>query len=172
MSFFERLKHRLLRYITLDRPIFREISSDPRALNEAAAIALTASLLGALGGLSVADRPLAAFAARLVTGAAIHWLLWAFVARLGGGLLYGSSATFGELARVMGYAAAPLALRVLALFACLRIPAMLLAWGLSAFYGFHALREVAGLKTESAVVTVGISSLLVLLVDVVLYALF
>ena len=157
----ERIARRLPLFLRLDHGVFQEIAADDRATLEAAFIALVAAALSGLGGL-LSRGPLD-FLLWLAAGVLVNWLVWAFVARVVGAVAYQSVTRWAPVARVLGYAVAPLAL---GFFGILGIGLRLVAWALSLFYGFHAAREVMGLRTEAAAVTVGASSLVVLLINV------
>jgi hypothetical protein len=156
----DRIARRLPRFLRLDHRVYQEIAGDERATAEAALIALAAAVLAGLAGFSLFRGLRTEFLVRLATGVLVNWLLWSLVARVVGAAAYHSVASWAAVARVLGYAVAPLAL---GLFGA--IPG-LLAWALSLFYGFHAVREVMGLRTEAAAVTIGASSLIVLLINV------
>lgn len=166
MPMLQRTVRRLTRFLRLDVTAFQEIASDPGALAEAALVAVVASLLAGLGGYSPVGGSLASFGARLVTGVAVNWLLWAYVTRVAASLIYGGETTFPSLARVLGYALAPLALGMLSIFGCLGDLFGLVGWALTVVYGFFATREITGLGTEHSLVTIAISSIVVLIVDV------
>ncbi|NLD74283.1 MAG: hypothetical protein GX649_16390 [Chloroflexi bacterium] len=156
----ERITRRLPRFLRLDHRVYHEIADDDRATLEAALIALLAAALSGVGGL-LTRGPLE-FLTWLVAGVLVNWLLWSFVARVVGAVAYHSVAPWAQVARVLGYAVAPLAL---GLFGFLGFGLRLVAWALSLYYGFFAVREVMGLRTEAAVVTIATSSLAVLAIN-------
>lgn len=156
----DRIARRLSRFLRLDHRMYQEIAGDERATAEAALIALAAAVLAGFAGFSLFRGLPTAFLIRLATGVLVNWLLWSVVVRVVASVAYQSATPWAPVARVLGYAMAPLAL---GLFGA--IPGFL-AWALSLFYGFHAVREVMGLRTEAAVVTVGVGSLVVLLINV------
>ncbi len=156
---------RLVRVLRLDHTVFREIAADEQATSQAALVALLAAALSAFGGSP------GEFLARLAVGFLVSWLLWATITRFLGSVLYQSATSVAPLARVLGYAVAPMALGVFGALDCLGFWPHLLGWALPVFYGFHAVRDVMDLRTEAAAVTVGVGALIVLAIRIAVQAL-
>lgn len=152
MPTLQHLGQRLARFIRLEPAVCHEIAADPQAIREAALIVLLASLLDGIGRGGVL--------LGVATGILVNWLLWTCITQLAASRLYGSEVTFVRLARVMGYATAPLALGFLSIFGCLGVIWGLAGWLLSLFYGFRALREITNLSTESSLVSIIIGSVI------------
>ncbi|NLD42159.1 MAG: hypothetical protein GX657_01565 [Chloroflexi bacterium] len=159
---FDRIARRLYRFVRLDPSVYREIAADGRATREAALIALVVSLTIALGGLMplLRGQP-TQFVLRLATSLLLGWLLWSGAAKVLGTVLYQSASPLLPVARVLGYAMAPQVLAVFGFLDCLGLGLRAVGWVLSIFFGFHAVREVMGLRSESAVVTITASTLIV-----------
>ena len=162
----ERIARRLHRFVRLDHTVYKEIAADDRATREAAAVALAAATLSALGGFTLFRGSPTEFLVRLASGFLLNWLLWSGVTQFLGRVVYHSGAPLARVMRVLGYAVAPMALGLLGFIDCLGIGLRLAGWALSLFYGFHAVREVMDLRTEAAVLTVTIGAFMVLALNV------
>jgi len=164
----DRMLKRLVRLGRLEFTVFKEVGVDPQATREAAIIAVVASLMAALGGFALFAGSVTGLLSGIATGVVINWLLWSALAKLIAGLLYQHDVSFVSMARAFGYAMAPISLGILGIFGCLGDLASLVGWALSAFLGFHAVRENADLSTEGSVVTVALSAGVVLVIDALL----
>lgn len=163
----QRIVRRLVRFLRLEPAVYKEIATDAPATAEAALVAVAASLLAGLGAISLFGGWLSQALTRVLLGVAVNWLLWSLLTGLLVSLLYQRAVPFIHYARVLGYASAPFALGVLAAFGCIGDLFNLVGWALALFYGFYAVREVAEVKSEGALVSVVGSSLAVLVVNVV-----
>lgn len=102
---------RLLAALALKADLYEEVEHDPGALPQAAAVV-------ALSGVATAVASLASFgAAGLLSGllaAFFGWLVWTAIVWLVGVKLFDHRSDFGELARTLGFVAAPQLLYLLA----------------------------------------------------------
>lgn len=155
---------RLQRLLHLDWEVFREIRADEDATREAALIVGVAALLSALGAATSADRPLLAFALRLITGVAVNWLFWSYAAVFVGGNFFGSSASFWEMARSLGYANVPMVLIALSSIGCVGWLVTALAWLTAIALVIFAVRETLEIGMENAIITTAIAWVLVFVV--------
>jgi len=156
--------HRLQRLLRLDWEVFREIRADEGATREAALIVGVASLLSALGAASSGDSPLLAFIVRLLIGLTVNWLLWSYAAVFVGSNFFGSSASFWEMARSLGYANAPMVLIALSGIGCVGWLVTALAWLAAIALAIFAVRETLEIGMENAIITTAIAWLLVFVV--------
>lgn len=151
---FERIVQRLIRIVRLDTTVYKEIQRDERATLEAAVVVGIASVLAALGAGFAAPRFLGGFLVELVAGVVLYWLLWSAVTMLVGTRVFGSHATYLQVARPLGYANGARALGILSIIGCVFGPLVgLAAWVLSLIVGVIAVREAMELSTERAIVT-------------------
>lgn len=115
------LVKRIQRLVTLDSSVFDEVRSDASATIPAIVVAVVATFLFGVGGWLwwvLADIPEAGdiFVKSLILGSIFSLILWAVGVALTYVMLttiFGARADVNELIRVMGFAAAPLALGVL-----------------------------------------------------------
>ena len=150
----ERTVQRFLRIVRLDTAVYREIQRDEGATAEAAVVVVVASLLAALGVGLGAPRFVGGFAVEFLAGILLYWLLWSWVTMLVGTRVFGSPASYLEVARPLGYANGARALGILSVLGCIFGPLVgLVAWVLSLIIGVVAVREAMELSTERAIVT-------------------
>jgi len=155
---------RLQRLLRLDWQVFREISVDEAATREAALIVGVAALLSAFGVATAADRPLLAFLLRLIIGMAVNWLLWSYAAVFVGANFFGSSTSFWEMARSLGYANLPMVLVALNGVGCVGWLVTMAAWLAAITLAVFAVRETLEIGTENAIITTAIAWVLVFVV--------
>lgn len=107
--------------LTLDSGTFQEIEHDKSATSKALLVVIVASILAAIGGgfgtatfgIGIGITENTTFKALSIAVWAIFaWLMWSLVTYLLGTKLFHGKATFGELARVIGFAYAPLAFQI------------------------------------------------------------
>jgi Yip1 domain len=106
LTFGQRLKG----VLTLDAPTYEEIEADRSATGQAFAVVLVSSLAAGVGAGLVAG---AGGLVAATIAALLGWLLWAGLTYLVGAKLMPepqTSATWGQLARTIGFASAPNAL--------------------------------------------------------------
>lgn len=151
---FDRIVQRIIRIVRFDTTVYREIQHDARATVEAAVVVAAASLLAALGAGLAAPRFLGGFVVELLAGMFLYWLLWSGATMLVGTRVFGSHATYEQVARPLGYANGSRALGILSVLGCIFGPLVgLAAWALSLVIGVVAVREAMELSTERAIVT-------------------
>ncbi len=160
----ESIGRRLQRLVRLDWQVFREIRTDEAATREAALIVGVSALLSAVGVAISADRSLVAFMLRLVIGVAVNWLFWSYAAVFMGANFFGSSTTFWEMARSMGYANVPMLLVALSGVGCVGWLVTVVAWLAAIALAVFAVRETLEIGMENAIITTAIAWLLVFVV--------
>jgi hypothetical protein len=160
----ESIGRRLQRLLRLDWGVFREIRVDEAATREAALIVGVSALLSAVGVAIPAERPLVAFVLRLVIGVAVNWLFWSYAAVFVGTNFFGSSTSFWEMARSLGYANVPMLLVALSGVGCVGWLVTVVAWLAAIALAVFAVRETLEIGMENAIITTAIAWLLVFLV--------
>jgi hypothetical protein len=118
---FNQLMQRLRRLVTLDTSVFDEIRTDTAATIPAAIVAVVSVVLFALGGwlwwiVEDFGRTGRFFVESVVVGsilAIILWAVWVGITYVVLTQVFRARADINELLRVMGFAAAPLALGLL-----------------------------------------------------------
>ena len=154
--------HRLLR---LDWEVFREIRADEGATREAALIVGVVAILSAIGAAASSPHAwLLALVIRLVVAVAVNWLLWSYVAVFVGTNFYGSSTSFWEMARSLGYANAPMVLIALSGIGCVGWLVTAVAWLAAVALAVFAVRETLEIGMESAIITTAVAWLVVFVV--------
>jgi hypothetical protein len=104
----------------LDQSVYEEVEHDTNATTEAAIVVIATALLAGIGGLTGGVIGLIVG----VIGALIGWAVYAYFAYIIGTKVFAgpeTSATWGEVARGLGYAQAPRALLVLGVIPVLGI---------------------------------------------------
>jgi hypothetical protein len=147
------LQDRMFGAARLDTTVYEEVEADAGATRQALAVVALAALAAGIGmGAGLVQT----IAGVLVSLAA--WYLWAFLTYLIGTRVLpepGTSATHGELLRVIGFAAAPGIIRVLGLLPPLRGPVFLVAAIWMLVTGVVAVRQALDYRsTWRAVVVV------------------
>jgi hypothetical protein len=162
---FDQILSRLLRVIKLDQTVFAEIEHDEAANTEAAIVVIAATFLGAIGaGIGAAN--FWVFLLRLLIGPLVGWLLWSWVTMFVGTRLFAGESDFWEMARVLGYANAPVALGIFAFIPCVGWIISLAALVLSLIVGFYAVREALDLPTDKTILTIVIGWVVVFVINV------
>ncbi|NLG28679.1 MAG: hypothetical protein GX557_12265 [Chloroflexi bacterium] len=163
-----RIIGRLLRMVKFDNTVYKEIEEDENANTDALVIVLVAGLLAAIGGAIGAGSGFVGFILQFVGNVLVRWLLWSAVTWYVGTKLFGGQATFIEMARVLGYATAPMALGLLSLIPCVGIIVAIATFALSVYIGFLAVREALDLPTDKTIFTILISAVAVIVIYVLL----
>jgi len=184
---------RIIGVLKLDVNTFEAIEADESATSQAATIVAIVAVLAAIGAFFGAQTgnaaldmlseqlrqmdsqvtipampeisPVGAAISALIT-TFVAWLLWSALTYLIGTNLYPAQATMGEMLRVIGFAQAPQLLRVFSFIPCLGAIISLAAaiWSLVA--GFIAIRQGLDLDNGQTAVTVVLSWLVAVVVNV------
>lgn len=102
--------NRVFRALKLDADLYEEVEHDSQYLPEAALIVVATSLLAGFGGW-ISGSFVAGFISLVLTGL-LGWFVWSGVTLIVGTRIFGGTANYGEMLRVLGYANAPLALAI------------------------------------------------------------
>lgn len=148
---------RILRAIRLDSTVYREIAEDQNAMSEAAIIVVIVAVLSAFGRAIGSGNFFLTLIVTLLTAILVGWLLWAVLTYFVGTALFKGKSDIPEMMRVLGYANAPNLLGVFGFIPCVGWIIALLGLILAFIAGFMAVREAMEFDTGSAIVTVLIS---------------
>ncbi len=168
---------RIIRVIKLDRSVYAEVETDPAATSQAAMVVAIVAVLSAIsGGIATliageGSSFIGAFLSALVSSF-IGWLVWSAVTYFVGTSLFHGEATLNEMLRVIGFAQAPLVLNVLSFIPCLGSIISLVAWLLSLYTGFLAIKEGLDLDTGKTIATVAIGWVIAFIISLVVGMLF
>jgi hypothetical protein len=102
--------NRVFRALKLDADLYEEVEHDSQYLPEAALIVVATSLLAGFGGW-ISGGFVSGFISLVLTGL-LGWFVWSGVTLIVGTRIFGGTANYGEMLRVLGYANAPLALAI------------------------------------------------------------
>jgi hypothetical protein len=181
--------NRIIGVLKLNVRTFEEIEADQGATGQAALIVAIVAILSAIGAYFGAEAGSAAlqsladqFGADLpagtipnispvgaalngFVGAFVRWLLWSILTYLIGTNLFKGQATIGEMLRVLGFAQAPQLLSILSFIPCLGAIIAIAAaiWSLVA--GFIAVRQGLDLDNMQTAITVVLSWLVAVIVN-------
>lgn len=169
---------RLIRVITLNRPVYGEIEKDNNATMEAAIVVALTAIAGAIGALLASvitpaiETVSPGFGVRsaisLIISAFVGWVVWAYVAYFVGKSLFKADVTPVELLRTLGYASAPRLLSILSFIPCLGGLASLIGAILSLVTGYFAAKEALDLDTTNTIITIVISWVVVFIVSFII----
>ena len=108
---------RMMRAASLDSHLYEEVEADSSAILQAISIVILVSIVRGISTLTEADNALSGIGIGVV-GGLISWSVWAFITYIIGVKLLRTEATnssWGELARVTGFAQTPGLLFILVL---------------------------------------------------------
>jgi hypothetical protein len=150
---FGGMVNRMIRAATLQVDVFEEVEHDPtkdqEALVAVVTVAVINGILGFLGSLVFRQGASAALLTLVfgIIGAVVIYLLYAYLAFFIGTRLFGGTADFGELRRVLGYAYAP---NIFGSIPCL-------GWVIAPIWvfvaGVVAIRQALDVDTANALLT-------------------
>jgi len=163
-----RIISRFLRMIKFDNTVYKEIEEDESSNIDALLIVLVASLLAAIGTAINAGSGFGGLILQFLSNVLVRWLLWSYITVLVGTRVFGGQSTFMEMARVLGYASAPMVFGILSVIPCAGILISILTFALSVYIGFLAIREALDLPTDKTIFTILISAVAVIIVYVIL----
>jgi hypothetical protein len=148
---------RMLAAARLDISLYEEVEADTTATQQAALVIAMAAVAGAVGwsgegapGIFIA----------LVAGLA-GWAIWAGLTYLIGSFLFHGTATWGELARTLGFAQSPALLNVLGIIPLLGGLVRFVVWIWLLIAGIIAIRQALDITTGKAIAVAVIGWLLV-----------
>jgi hypothetical protein len=159
---------RIMRAIRLDWTVFREIAEDQAAMSQAAIIVAVVTFLSALGSGIASDNFFLTFVVSWILEIIVGWILWAVITYFIGTALFKGKTDVPEMMRVLGYAKAPVLLGLFQFIPCVGWLFALAGWLLSLVAGVIAVREAMEFDTGNAIVTVLISWVVALVINMVI----
>lgn len=159
---------RIVRAIRLDWTVFREIAEDQAAMSQAAIIVAVVTFLSALGAGIASDNFFLTFVVTWLLEIIVGWILWAVITYFIGTALFKGKTDVPEMMRVLGYAKAPVLLGFFQFIPCVGWLFPLAGWLLSLVAGVIAIREAMEFETGNAIVTVLISWVVALILNMVI----
>lgn len=175
---FNRILNGMIRAAKLDKEFYEEVEHDPSYSQDALAVVVLVSALGAVGGFLNAlfsGASILAALLGLILGLALAvggYYLWVFVAQYVGTRFFKGTGDFGEVQRAFGFAYAPQALNLLAAIPCVGALVGIVAWLWSIATGFVAVRQSLDQDDTNAALTVIVSAIVVFIVTAVISAIF
>jgi hypothetical protein len=103
----------VVRAVLLDVGFYNRAEAEPGLEAQAAVTVALATALSGIGAAIATEANLLVGAAVGMLAGLVGWLLWAALALLVGTKVFGGTADFGEMRRVLGFALAPLAIGVI-----------------------------------------------------------
>jgi hypothetical protein len=181
---------RVVGVLKLDVNTYEEIEADESATTQAAIIVTAVAVLSAIGAffgaragnaaleaLGDVDIPVTmpvlsptGLALNALLGAFIAWIVWSALTYFIGTRLFGGQATMGEMLRVIGFAQAPRLLNVLNFIPCLGAIIAIVTWIWALAAGFIGIRQGLDLDNGKTLVTVFLSWLVALLINLFVVA--
>ena len=151
---------RMIGAARFERETYRQIAADDTAMVQAAGVVVLGALAGGASAalsVSLAGGEAGGFATWLIISTLLvllGWVTWSGVTWFVGTRVMHSQATFGEVARSLGFAQSPSLLRIFGFVPILGGLVQVAAsfWGLAT--GFYAIRETFRLETRDTIVTV------------------
>jgi len=163
---------RMIRAMKLQSALYEEVEADKSANMQAALVIIIVSVAAAIGaGLAGGSADILAAIWSLVA-ALLGWLLWALVVYIiGAKIMKGkeTQATWGEVARTIGFANSAGIFRILAFIPVLGWIISVVVWIWILIAGIIGIRAALDFSTVRAVITVLIGWLVFLAVMVVLW---
>jgi hypothetical protein len=166
---------RILGVFRLDAQTFEDIEHDPNALSEAALVVLAVALAGSFSGLLRSLLGEGGFVLAIILpiiGAFVGWFIWATVVYLVGTSAFRGEADLNEMLRVTGFAYAPQLLNVFAFIPCLGALLSFIGWIWSLVAMVVAIRQGLDVDNTSAIVTAVIGWIVVMVINIVTFAVF
>ena len=159
---------RMMGAAMLDVATYEEVEADVTATGQAAtvvALAAVASAIGAIGSNG-------AGIITMLIGTLLGWAIWSWITYFIGTRLFGGTATWGELARTIGFAQTPRILLVLAIVPVLGglVGFAVAIWLLIA--GIVAIRQALDVSTGKAVLVAVIGWLVAIIPMAILRSMF
>ena len=140
---------RMMGAATLDVATYEEVENDLTATGQAATVVALGAIASAIGAIGQGGRGI--IGALILT--MLAWAVWSWITYFIGTKLFGGTATWGELARTIGFAQTPRLLLVLAIIPVLGglVELVVAVWLLVA--GVIAIRQALDFTTGKAVLT-------------------
>jgi hypothetical protein len=140
---------RMMGAATLDVATYEEVEADTTATGQAATVVALAAVASAIGAMGRGGSGIIT----MLLGTLIGWAIWSWITYFIGTRLFGGTATWGELARTIGFAQTPRVLLILAILPVIGgiVGVAVAIWVLIA--GIIAIRQALDVTTGKAVLT-------------------
>jgi len=140
---------RMMGAATLDVATYEEVEADTTATGQAAVVVVIAAVASAIGAMGRGGPGIIT----MLIGTLLGWAIWSWITYFIGTRFFGGTATWGELARTIGFAQTPRILLVLAIIPVLGglVSIAVAIWLLIA--GIVAIRQALDVTTGKAVLT-------------------
>ena len=138
---------RMIGAATLDVPTYEEVEADTTATGQAATVVALAAVASAIGAIGQGGAGIIG----MLVGTLLGWALWSWITYFIGTKFFGGTATWGELARTIGFAQTPRLLLILGIVPIIGgiIEFVVAIWLLVA--GIVAIRQALDVTTGKAV---------------------
>ena len=175
---FNRILNGMIRAARLDKEFYEEVEHDPSYSQDALAVVILVSAIGAVGaflgaifsGINIIYALLGLIVSlALAVGG---YYLWVYVAQFVGTRFFKGTGDFGEVQRAFGFAYAPQALNLLAAIPCVGGLISIVAWLWSIAAGFIAIRQSLDQDDTNAILTAIVSGIVVFVVTALIRAIF
>ncbi|MGZ8376578.1 MAG: Yip1 family protein [Gemmatirosa sp.] len=151
-----------------DVPTYEEVERDASATGQAAVVVALAAVAAAIGNAFRGGNGILGGLVASLLG----WVLWSGITYVIGTRVFKGTATWGELARTLGFAQAPGILMVLAIIPVLGVLVKFVVWIWMLGTGIVAIRQALDIDTGKAVMTAVVGWLAMVVVSWVLMGLF
>jgi hypothetical protein len=140
---------RMIGAATLDVPTYEEVEADTTATGQAATVVALAAVASAIGAIRYGGAGIIG----MLIGTLLSWAIWSWITYFIGTRLFGGTATWGELARTIGFAQTPRILLVLGIIPILGrlVGSVVGIWVLVA--SVIAIRQALDVTTGKAILT-------------------
>jgi len=137
---------RMMGAATLDVATYEEVEADVTATGQAATVVALAAVAAAIGAIGEGGRGIIGMLIATLLG----WAVWSWITYFIGTRFFGGTATWGELARTIGFAQTPRILLVLAILPVLGglVNLVVAVWVL--ITGVVAIRQALDVTTGKA----------------------
>ena len=150
---------RMIGAATLDVPTYEEVEADTTATGQAATVVALAAVASAIGAIGQGGAGIIG----MLVGTLLGWALWSWITYFIGTKFFGGTATWGELARTIGFAQTPRLLLILGIVPIIGgiVEFAVAIWLLIA--GIVAIRQALDVTTGKAVLVAIIGWLVALI---------
>ncbi len=175
---FNRIINGMIRAARLDKSFYEEVEHDTSYTQDALAVVILVSAIGAFGnfiGQLIAGNGIGAAILGFIAGllmAVAGYYLWVFIAQYIGTRFFKGTGDFGEVQRAFGFAYAPQVLNILSAIPCVGWLIGIVAWLWSIAAGFVAIRQSLDQDDTNAALTVVVSAIVVFVILAVIGAIF
>lgn len=170
--------NRMIRAAMLDINFYEEVEADTSLNQEALMVVILVSIAAGIGAFlgGIIGGSIGFAIGGLILGVimgVINYYIWAYVTYFVGTNLFQGTADVGELLRTLGYASAPRVLSILSFIPCVGWLVALAGAVWSLVTAVVAVRQALDFDdTITAIITVAIGWVIILIIQVVVFAIF